>query len=138
MVVIKGVLTVPSLNIRRVQFGGNDNRDRGDAYKGAVTDALGKCASMLGIGAHVYRDGEPSESETANTETENVDKLVELLEKNEKDVNHYLISHEWIKDDQTFRELPVKRQQDIIAKPSDFMAAVARYVAKYDGGSVSE
>ena len=138
MVIIKGVLTVPTMNIRIVQFGGNDNRDRGDAYKGASTDALGKCASYLGIGAHVWRDEEPSETETANTETENVDKLVELLEKNEKDVNHYLISHEWIKDDQTFRELPAKRQQDIIAKPSDFMAAVARYVAKYDGGSVSE
>ena len=35
------------------QFGGNDNPDRGDAYKGACTDALSKCASYLGIGMDV-------------------------------------------------------------------------------------
>ena len=142
MVIIKGVLTVPTMNIRIVQFGGNDNRDRGDAYKGAATDALTKCGSYLGIGAHVWRDDEPSETETERVAKivgpSTTEELIALLEKNEKDVNHYLISHEWIKDDQTFRELPAKRQQDIIAKPSDFMAAVARYVAKYDGGSVSE
>ena len=142
MVIIKGVLTVPTMNIRIVQFGGNDNRDRGDAYKGAATDALTKCGSYLGIGSHVWRDDEPSETETERVAKivgpSTTEELIALLEKNEKDVNHYLISHEWIKDDQTFRELPAKRQQDIIAKPSDFMAAVARYVAKYDGGSVSE
>jgi len=128
MVIIKGVLTVPTMNIRIVQFGGNDNRDRGDAYKGAATDALTKCGSYLGIGAHVWRDDEPSESETANTETENVDKLVELLEKNENDVNHYLKFVEWIQIDQTFRELPPNRCQQIVAKPSDFMAAVNRHI----------
>ncbi len=132
MVIIKGVLTVPTMNIRIVQFGGNDNRDRGDAYKGAATDALTKCGSYLGIGAHVWRDDEPSESETERvakivgpTKTE---ELIALLEKNEKDVNHYLISHEWIKDDQTFRELPPNRCQQIVAKPSDFMAAVNRHI----------
>ena len=135
MVIIKGVLTVPSLNVRIVQFGGNDNRDRGDAYKGASTDALGKCASYLGIGAHVWRDEEPSESDTANTETENVDKLVALLEKNEKNVNHYLKFVEWIQIDQTFRELPANRQQQIIASPSDFMAAVDRHIKANERGT---
>ena len=129
IVIIKGVLTVPTMNIRIVQFGGNDNRDRGDAYKGAATDALTKCGSYLGIGAHVWRDDEPSESETANTETENVDKLVELLEKNENDVNHYLKFVEWIQIDQTFRELPADKAQIIIDRPSDFMAAVAKHIA---------
>ncbi len=37
-------------------FGGNDNDDLGDAYKGACTDALTKIGSFLGIGSHVWKD----------------------------------------------------------------------------------
>ena len=37
-------------------YGGNDNPDRGDAYKGAMTDALTKIGSFLGIGADVWKD----------------------------------------------------------------------------------
>lgn len=36
-------------------FGGNDNVDLGDAYKGACTDALTKIGSYLGIGMDVYK-----------------------------------------------------------------------------------
>jgi hypothetical protein len=36
-------------------FGGNDNADLGDAYKGACTDALTKIGSYLGIGMNVYK-----------------------------------------------------------------------------------
>jgi hypothetical protein len=36
-------------------FGGNDNADRGDAYKGACTDALTKIGSYLGVGMDVYK-----------------------------------------------------------------------------------
>lgn len=42
--------------IRRSAFGGNDNEDIGDRYKGAVTDALTKIGSMLGVGAHVWKN----------------------------------------------------------------------------------
>ena len=41
--------------IRREQYGGNDNQDFGDAFKGAVTDGLTKCASYIGVGADVYK-----------------------------------------------------------------------------------
>ena len=41
--------------ISRTTYGGNDNEDLGDAYKGAVTDALSKCASMLYIATDVYK-----------------------------------------------------------------------------------
>src|SRR5207247_2228312 len=34
--------------------------DAGDAYKGAVTDALGKIASYLGVGIDVYKGGGPT------------------------------------------------------------------------------
>ena len=132
MVIIKGGVTVPTMNIRIVQFGGNDNRDRGDAYKGASTDALGKCASYLGIGAHVWRDEEPSETETERVAEivgpSKTKELIALLEKYEDDVNHYLKFVKWIEIDQTFRELPPNRCQQIIAKPSDFMAAVNRHI----------
>ena len=55
MVVVKGSLKIPKYNIHIEQYGGNDNPDRGDAYKGACTDALSKCASYLGIGMDVYK-----------------------------------------------------------------------------------
>src|SRR5580658_8944517 len=42
MVVVRATLSVPRYAIAIEQFGGNDNPDRGDAYKGACTDALSK------------------------------------------------------------------------------------------------
>ena len=55
MVVVRATLSIPKYSIVIEQFGGNDNPDRGDAYKGACTDALSKCASYLGIGMDVYK-----------------------------------------------------------------------------------
>src|SRR5579862_5432859 len=55
MVVVRATLTIPKYSIAIEQFGGNDNTDRGDAYKGACTDALSKCASYLGVGMDVYK-----------------------------------------------------------------------------------
>ena len=45
--------------IKLEAYGGNDNPDRGDAYKGAMTDALTKIGSFLGIGADVWKDKGP-------------------------------------------------------------------------------
>lgn len=55
MVVVRCDFKSDEYGIERHCFGGNDNPDRGDAYKGACTDALGKVASQLGIGAEVYK-----------------------------------------------------------------------------------
>lgn len=46
-------------------FGGNDNPDRGDAYKGACTDALTKIGSYLYIGMDVFK-GLADHAETPN------------------------------------------------------------------------
>jgi hypothetical protein len=54
-VVIKSTLTVPGRDIVISCFGGNDAPDRGDAYKGAATDALTKIGSYLMIGAAVWK-----------------------------------------------------------------------------------
>ena len=55
MVVVKATVSIPEYGIVIEQYGGNDNPDRGDAYKGACTDALSKCASYLGVGMDVYK-----------------------------------------------------------------------------------
>lgn len=55
MVVVKATFSVPSYGIEYECYGGNDNADRGDAYKGATTDALTKIGSWLGIGADVFK-----------------------------------------------------------------------------------
>ena len=56
MVVVKTTLTIPEYGIEYECYGGNDNADRGDAYKGAVTDAITKIGSWLGIGAEVWKN----------------------------------------------------------------------------------
>jgi hypothetical protein len=55
MVVVKVKFTIPAYGIEYECYGGNDNADLGDAYKGATTDAITKIASWLGIGAEVFR-----------------------------------------------------------------------------------
>lgn len=56
MVVIKVLFSVPAYGIEYECYGGNDNTDTGDAYKGATTDAITKIGSWLGIGAEVFKD----------------------------------------------------------------------------------
>lgn len=56
MVIVKSVFTTIDGNIYIESFGGNDNDDLGDAYKGACTDALTKIGSYLGIGADIWKD----------------------------------------------------------------------------------
>lgn len=65
MIVVRGCLRIPKYGIVRQQFGGNDNPDRGDAYKGACTDALSKCASQIGIAIDVYKGRGPGAIPTA-------------------------------------------------------------------------
>lgn len=55
MIVVKVKFTIPEYGIEYECFGGNDNPDLGDAYKGATTNALTKIASWLGIGQEVFK-----------------------------------------------------------------------------------
>lgn len=55
MPIVKGVFEVPEYDIHLESYGGNDNKDFGDAYKGSQTDALTKIGSYLGIGAGIWR-----------------------------------------------------------------------------------
>lgn len=82
MVVVKVHLTIPAYGIDYECYGGNDNADLGDAYKGATTDALTKIASWLGIGQEVFK-GEagkahkPSPITTPKRKTITLDKLMD-------------------------------------------------------------
>jgi hypothetical protein len=68
MVVVESILTIPEYGIRLSCYGGNDNTDLGDAYKGAATDALTKIASYLAIGMDVFK-GLGDSPKTNNTAT---------------------------------------------------------------------
>lgn len=66
MVIVHTTFEVPEYEIHYEVIAGNDNGwatsknfDLGDAYKGAITDWIGKIASWLGIGAHVYKNEKP-------------------------------------------------------------------------------
>ena len=61
-------------------YGGNDNADLGDAYKGAVTDALTKIGSWLGIGTHVWKnDPDGSKGDADSNSGRGIDALVLAL-----------------------------------------------------------
>ena len=85
MPVVKLTFTVPEYGISLQHFGGNNNADRGDEYKGAATDALTKIASLLEIGAHVWRNkpvqqqGQPAPAEDARI-SNGRERLMELLD----------------------------------------------------------
>lgn len=55
MVLVQAFFAVPEYGIELESFGGNDNVDKGDALKGASTDALTKIGSYLGIGMDVFK-----------------------------------------------------------------------------------
>ena len=55
-VIIKGTFVAFDYDVAPIeQYGGNNNKDRGDAYKGAATDALTKIASYLEVGIDVFK-----------------------------------------------------------------------------------
>lgn len=54
-VVVKVTFEVPDRGIYYECYGGNNNKDLGDAYKGATTDALTKIGSYLGVGLEVFK-----------------------------------------------------------------------------------
>lgn len=55
MIVVQSFFKVPEYGIELESYGGNDNADLGDAYKGATTDALTKICSFLEIGMDVFK-----------------------------------------------------------------------------------
>ena len=69
MVVVKLTFDIPAYGIHYECYGGNDNADYGDAFKGATTDALTKIGSWMGIGAHVWKNNPTGAKTGAKTAT---------------------------------------------------------------------
>lgn len=80
-VVIKATLELADYPwFRASAYGGNNNEDLGDAYKGAVTDAISKmCAVYLGIAADVFKGPIKTEDQplTPKQESERTAKMIE-------------------------------------------------------------
>lgn len=117
MIVVQSWLRIPEYGIEIEAFGGNDNADRGDAYKGACTDALTKMASALEIGMDVYKglathsqDNAPANGSTAkapalqpNTNfTGEKKELVPGMPAWKKAVDHIANGHPWEKIENSY------------------------------------
>lgn len=98
MVVTKTCFEVEEYGIHLEAYGGNDNADLGDAYKGSMTDALTKIGSYLGIGAHVWKNqgvpnGKPIPQKQAPAKTQKPlrERAIEFIKKmDEKTRTEYL------------------------------------------------
>jgi hypothetical protein len=66
-IVLKSILVVPKYGIYFEAYGGNDNYDPGDAYKGACTDALTKMAAFMYVGMDVFKGHPETSKEAART-----------------------------------------------------------------------
>jgi hypothetical protein len=107
MVVVKLTLDIPAYGIHYECYGGNDNADYGDAFKGATTDALTKIGSWMGIGAHVWKNDptgakttapQPAPAPQPTLTKEKMEKIViDYLYSNEKAENYYLNKYQ-VKD----------------------------------------
>ena len=128
-VVVKGTLEVSDHNIKLENYGGNDNPDRGDAYKGASTDALTKCASYLGIGAEVWRNGKPAEKITTPEDEKKVRADFEKRIKGKtKDVNAWLKSIKMIESSQTYKDLKLPQIEEFLANWEAFTKQVSKEI----------
>jgi hypothetical protein len=81
-VVVQVFFTSPTSEdtaIERSAFGGNDNEDIGDRYKGAVTDALTKIGSLMGVGSHVWKNENvpPRTASARPTETKSPEQVAQ-------------------------------------------------------------
>lgn len=99
MVVVKLTLDIPAYGIHYECYGGNDNADYGDAFKGATTDALTKIGSWMGIGAHVWKN-DPTGAKTTTPKPAPVPQpapapqiSIEEKAKRDKMVIDYLYAH---------------------------------------------
>ena len=83
-VVVKTILEIPSYGFYGEAYGGNDNVDIGDAYKGATTDGFTKIAGQqLEIGIDVFK-GIRSQPSQKPSPSPSVDQLYQLVADNMK------------------------------------------------------
>lgn len=75
MVVVKTTFEIPEYGVYYECYGGNDNEDLGDAYKGATTDAITKVGSFLEIGIDVFKGKGSGQTEKVTSGNSDIDAL---------------------------------------------------------------
>lgn len=133
-VVVQVDLTIPEFGINLCSFGGNDNGgeaanknfDLGDAYKGAVTDAITKICSMLEIGIDVFKGLHVHTEKPKSTAPENapwandneVNAAVDRISKGDQGVLEALLStHKLSKANRSKIEAAIANYKPHVSKP---------------------
>ena len=103
MVVTKTTFEVPEYGIHYECFGGNDNDDLGDAYKGSTTDAITKIGSFLGIGAHVWKNqgtpnGKPLPQQPAKPQRPLRERIIDYIKSMDDKTRKEYLSYFQIQD----------------------------------------
>lgn len=104
MIVTKTIFEIPEYDIYFECYGGNDNADLGDAYKGSTTDALTKIGSYLGIGAHVWKNqGTPNgkpipQQQPAKPQKPFRERIIEYINKMDAKTKHEYLTYFQITD----------------------------------------
>ena len=100
MVVTKTTLEVPKYGIHIECYGGNDNADLGDAFKGSTTDALTKIGSYLGIGTHVWKNQPDPYANTKKSDTVTEDEVIARIKasKSVDEMTNVYLAHPQYKD----------------------------------------
>ena len=143
MVIIKGTLTADKYNIKVVQFGGNDNDDRGDAYKGASTDALTKCASYLGVAGEIFRDGKPAEMVVSEDDEKEIKASFRKRFLANKGLtlpllNGWLRDKKLVEEKQVYTSLKIEQIRDFDKNWDAFIRNVKRCTLGHNGTSSDE
>jgi hypothetical protein len=118
MIVVRGSISIPAYGIVRKAFGGNDNPDRGDAYKGACTDALSKMCSMIYLGMDIYKgqaqEGQQPAESPARRQAKGKEKLKrDSIEGKVSDVKILSDNAVWI--ELNFNKMPIR---SVLEEPS--------------------
>lgn len=128
-VVVKAILEIPGYGFYSEAYGGNDNIDIGDAYKGATTDGLTKIAAQqLEIGIDVFKGVKPgpsSKKQSKGKASESAKKPPDI-EKAEKDAKDG-----WPEDPVHAREAAVKSETNGIPKTTEDLYAWAAKMMKW-------
>lgn len=95
-VVVKAILEIPKYDFYGEAYGGNDNADIGDAYKGATTDGFTKiCGQQLEIGIDVFKGKTPTKPSPKSAQSKS---SPVKTEGNSKAPTETFIDIDWLKE----------------------------------------
>ena len=114
------------------QIGGTSlDRTPDEAYKMAITDALMKCAVLLGLSSDIYLTGKATMSKYEEkapdpilSGSELIKTYLAMLVGYEEPATTYLRGKGWITEEQTFEDLPVEHIKTCVQHKERFLKAL--------------